>query len=371
MANELTAMAEAADQLHLAWKEELASSPWNAQLDTALGAYAELRDQLAAEGIADPAQYGHLVQQKHALEERLATIEDTRTTVAVLEQGAVESLQRLAELRREVTEFRNRFLESVLSANPYVRINVLPYMAADSSAAEFRRLLRRDGGGFERDIGSPMGEGILGRLFPSEANADLGAVAFESRLAEEKARLRSLALGNSCPGVCDQRFLTHLAGLPPEAFDHLDCWFPEDSLEVLYSPIPGRDEFRRVEEGSPGQRTAALLAFLLSYGQEPIILDQPEDDLDNHLISGLIVTQLREMKQRRQVVVVTHNPNIVVNGDAELVVALDVRGGQTRKLCEGGLQEQEVRDEICRLMEGGREAFEQRYLRIVGGADVR
>jgi len=366
MANELTTMAEVADQLHLAWEEDLASSAWKTQLDTALGAYAELGDRLGAEGIADPGQYGHLVQQKHALEERLAIIADTRTTVAMLKQEAVESLGRLADLRRQVTGLRVHFLESVLSDNPYVRINVLPFMAADSGAAEFRRLLQREGGGFERDIGAPMGEGILGRLFPGEPSADLDALTVEAHLVEEKARLRSVASGTSCEGIRDQRFVTHMAGLPPEAFDRLDCWFPEDSLEVLYSPVPGRGEFRRVEEGSPGQRTAALLAFLLSYGQEPIVLDQPEDDLDNHLISGLIVTQLREMKQRRQVVVVTHNPNIVVNGDAELVVALDVRSGQTCKVCEGGLQEQEVRDEICRLMEGGREAFEQRYLRIAG-----
>ena len=110
--------------------------------------------------------------------------------------------------------------------------------------------------------------------------------------------------------------------------------------------------------------SAALLAFLFSYGEEPIILDQPEDDLDNHLIYDLIVTQLRRIKQRRQVIVVTHNANIVVNGDAELVVALVARGGETHPECAGSLQERTVRDTICAVMEGGREAFEQRYRRI-------
>ena len=99
-------------------------------------------------------------------------------------------------------------------------------------------------------------------------------------------------------------------------------------------------------------------------------MDQPEDDLDNHLIYDLIVRQVRETKQHRQVIVVTHNPNIVVNGDAELVVALDVRGGQTRTIVQGGLQEQRVRDEICRVMEGGREAFELRYRRIALGGQI-
>jgi ABC-type Mn2+/Zn2+ transport system ATPase subunit len=162
----------------------------------------------------------------------------------------------------------------------------------------------------------------------------------------------------------DQRFATHMAKLPPEALDRVDAWFPEDSLQVEYSTTADGSSFRSIQEGSPGQKTAALLAFLLSYGEEPIILDQPEDDLDNHLIYNLIVKQLRTIKQRRQVLVVTHNPNIVVNGDAELVVALAARSGQTQIEAQGSLQERAVRDTICNIMEGGREAFERRYRRI-------
>ena len=123
--------------------------------------------------------------------------------------------------------------------------------------------------------------------------------------------------------------------------------------------------WRGLSQGSPGQQTATLLAFVLGYGCEPIILDQPEDDLDNSLVYELLVQRLREKKQARQVVVVTHNPNIVVHGDAELVVSLDARGGQTSITVAGGLQQQKVRDEICRVMEGGRAAFETRYHRLI------
>jgi len=62
--------------------------------------------------------------------------------------------------------------------------------------------------------------------------------------------------------------------------------------------------------------------------------------------------------------VVTHNANIVVNGDAELVVALTVRGGETQMESKGSLQEAPVRQTICAIMEGGNKAFEQRYRRI-------
>ena len=85
------------------------------------------------------------------------------------------------------------------------------------------------------------------------------------------------------------------------------------------------------------------------------------------MIYGLIVTQLKTIKRDRQVIVVTHNANIVVNGDAEYVAALDVRGGQTRVVSDGGLQEESVRTTICNIMEGGEQAFEARYRRIRGG----
>lgn len=120
---------------------------------------------------------------------------------------------------------------------------------------------------------------------------------------------------------------------------------------------------------SDGQRAAAMLSFLLAYGDEPLVLDQPEDDLDNALVSDLVVAQLRDNKSRRQVIVVTHNPNIVVNGDADLVLCMQFVGGQIADPVCGGLQETIIRQRICDVMEGGREAFKQRYKRILEDLD--
>ena len=112
------------------------------------------------------------------------------------------------------------------------------------------------------------------------------------------------------------------------------CWWPEDGLRVQYRRSEA-GQLVPIEQGSPGQKSAAILAFLLCHGDEPIVLDQPEDDLDNHLIYDLVVQQVRAGKQRRQVIVATHNPNIVVNGDAEMVIAMDHRAGQCRILDQG------------------------------------
>ena len=162
----------------------------------------------------------------------------------------------------------------------------------------------------------------------------------------------------------DARFESRLRNVPPERIDRLALYLPDDSVTVNFQDHRGGG-WRSLAQGSPGQQTAALLAFVLGYGSEPIILDQPEDDLDNTLIYELLVSRLRETKLKRQVIVVTHNPNIVVHGDAELVLSLEAAGGRSHIACEGGLQERRVRDEICRVMEGGLEAFKSRYQRII------
>jgi hypothetical protein len=342
------------------WERSRDASSWQKAVTAALDAYEELRQRLASEGVGDPSEYGTLVQQRQAIEERLAVLQERRTQLSQCRESATESVERLIDLRREITRRRQSFLaQEALESKPFVRVAVEPYGAKDTVESGLRRILQREEG-FNRAIGSVEGEGLIGGLYASSGDGNVG----ENEIAELKAKLRSLASGGSDAGeVRDQRFISHLSKLPPEAFDRLDLWFPEDSLRVQYSTADG-SEFRSILEGSPGQKTAALLAFLLSYGTEPIVLDQPEDDLDNNFIYELIVAQLRRMKPRRQILVVTHNANIVVNGDAEYVVALAARAGETKIVCSGCLQERKVRDTICKVMEGGKIAFDERYRRI-------
>ncbi len=355
-------LASRADKIVTEWREKMEGSSWKRSVDTAVRNYQELRNKLEQKGAGDPAAYGELVQRRQSIEQRLKELDERKKQIEETRKQAETHLQRLLKIRRKLTESRRRFLNDVLSENRYIKIRVVPYGAKETVEREFRRLLQREDGGFEKDIGSPNGEGLLSTLY---GNSD-GSEKIEQNLADIKDKVRNIASGQiGGDVVADRRFATHTGKLPPEAIDRLNLWFPEDSLDVRYSTSGDGQNFRSIQEGSPGQKTAALLAFLLSYGEEPLILDQPEDDLDNHLIYDLIVTQLRDVKRHRQVIVVTHNANIVVNGDAELVVALAARGGETQKECEGSLQEKTVRETICDVMEGGRKAFEDRYRRIV------
>lgn len=91
-----------------------------------------------------------------------------------------------------------------------------------------------------------------------------------------------------------------------------------------------------------------------------LIIDQPEDDLDNRFIYEDIVQILRNAKGKRQIIVATHNPNIPVLGDAELIVAMDVHEGKARISAQGAVDRLEVRDAVKRIMEGGEDAFKRR-----------
>src|SRR5690606_16840415 len=118
-----------------------------------------------------------------------------------------------------------------------------------------------------------------------------------------------------------------------------------------------------LSNASAGQKTSAILTFILSYGNNPILLDQPEDDLDNHLIYELIVKRLRKSKEHRQIIIITHNANIPVNGDAEYVIAMNPEVRTIEVLRNGAIEELEIKKEICEVMEGGEDAFQLRSKR--------
>ncbi len=119
--------------------------------------------------------------------------------------------------------------------------------------------------------------------------------------------------------------------------------------------------FKDAADLSKGQKCTALLPLLLARRDNPLMIDQPEDNLDNHFIFETVVETISRLKAKRQMIFVTHNANIPVLAEADLVIVLDSDGktGNISKL--GSLDE--CRDEIIDLLEGGREAFERRRKR--------
>lgn len=143
-----------------------------------------------------------------------------------------------------------------------------------------------------------------------------------------------------------------------------DKWIDLSLVELEDVP---RFEYRLREgeyvpfaDASAGQQATALLRVLLNQQGPPLVIDQPEDDLDNQVVLK-VVEEIWAAKKNRQIIFSSHNANVVVNGDADLVVCCDYRttgdqsGGKIK--CEGAIDIPEIRNEITAVMEGGKTAF--------------
>jgi ABC-type lipoprotein export system ATPase subunit len=111
---------------------------------------------------------------------------------------------------------------------------------------------------------------------------------------------------------------------------------------------------------SEGQRNTAVLNLLLAKGEGPIVIDQPEDELDSNFIYRELVPLLRKEKNQRQLILATHNANLPVNADTDLVYALEVAQGRGTKLAAGGLDRTDTATAVLDIMEGSAEAFKRR-----------
>lgn len=121
------------------------------------------------------------------------------------------------------------------------------------------------------------------------------------------------------------------------------------------------DKYKESSNLSTGQRCTTILPILLVQSERPLFIDQPEDNLDNAFIYETVVKTLRTIKGARQMLFVTHNPNIPVLGDAERVFVFESDGHHARLRRVGSVDE--CKDDIETILEGGREAFLQRKRR--------
>ena len=351
-------------------REALMKGSWQISMEQATGSYESLVETLESEGISDLNEYGQLVQERQRLEGEMKDLESEKEERDRWVAQSQERLREVQEARRAISAARHEFLCKALAENRFVRVEIRRY-GYDSLAIErsLRETLDVLDDRFQDDIltieGGRPTRGMVAKLLAGLANEELPRSAqVERRLDDFKHRLTMACSGQGDFGGHFNNYLKRHFDQAPDFLDRLLTWFPEDGLSVTYSPAGDGTDFRPIVQASAGQRSAAMLAFLLAHGEEPLVLDQPEDDLDNHLIYDLVVRQIRENKLRRQIIVVTHNPNIVVNGDAEMLHALEFSQGQCIIRQSGSLQEEAMRAEVCRVMEGGLEAFERRYRRL-------
>lgn len=140
-----------------------------------------------------------------------------------------------------------------------------------------------------------------------------------------------------------------------------DYLFTLQFLDSNYQLKQGNKELQQL---SPGERGALLLVFYLLLDNEtiPLIIDQPEDNLDNHSVATVLVPFIRAAKKKRQIIIVTHNPNLAVVADAEQViyVKLEKEKNYTFSTISGSIENKEVNQKIVEVLEGAMPAFNMR-----------
>lgn len=323
--------------------------------------YANLVASLQQSGVNNPAEYEQLINQRTEINSRLAKIILDEKQFDINKEASITCYHNMVELRKDLTKRRRDFLTSLDLDEKTIKLNIDFCSDTQYLESEFRTAIGKNDTTFSGDIYNEDDKGILNvlnkHILQKNENSDEVIKVIQQFKTPFFSKTNNQILGVTL----SKRFSDHKNCLSDESVDIITTWFPNDSVSVKY--LDGK-RFKDISQGSAGQRAAAVLAFLLSNGNDPLILDQPEDDLDNQLIYDLIVKRIKESKKKRQIIIVTHNPNIVVNGDSELIISLNQQAGSTNLLCAGGLHEREIRNSICEIMEGGRAAFKQRYKRI-------
>jgi energy-coupling factor transporter ATP-binding protein EcfA2 len=199
-----------------------------------------------------------------------------------------------------------------------------------------------------------IGESKLGRLCSSE---DFNPIRLVELIRQGEEALRGSTWGIT-PSVA-QALLKLEEGQLLELQEIDMTGEPVIELNVNHTGDP---LFKPLTELSTGQQCTAILHLLLLDNKDPLILDQPEDNLDNAFIADRIVTTLRQAKLQRQFIFATHNANIPVFGDAEWIGVLeaDNESAHMPPDLQGAIDQEPIRDRAAVILEGGKAAFTQR-----------
>jgi len=346
---------------------DLEGQPWAQAVDHAIADAQAYLDQLAELGV-DPAEYerirARLAEEVAALEQidqRLARLAELEPAA----QSAWSIVEGLLEGRRER---REKLLAHVAERSELLRFSLIPRADVTQWCRRVRNLLNLRADGFLEDVPA------LGRwLWDPQPDSIRQNRDEQWRQACVTGDLSEIGSQASMRASWQQR----IADLDPILRARLGSEIADDIVAMEFLREGGDptvdEDWKPLTAGSPGQRSAAMLSFVMHHGVEPLVLDQPEDDLDTEWITQLVVQQLRTSRWTRQLIVVTHNANIPVNADAERVIVLENHEGGIRVrrttvgdntvVHVGALEQPDVRHDIQQIMEGGVIAFVRREKR--------
>jgi energy-coupling factor transporter ATP-binding protein EcfA2 len=368
----ITQASDNADHALDGFEAGLDASPWHQDAVAAKQDFDAYKQELDARGLST-SEFSRLQDELGRVKEKIRRLEEKVPQLASAIQRADLAWQGLLALLDGRRAARRVLLEDVQQRSGRLRFSSRPLADTAPWVEAFRSIAGFRADAFLDDVPalatwlwSGPSEGLEDRWTSWRSGLATGDLTAVQRAGRVRAA-----------------FSERLSGLDEAVRLRLATLVPDDVVMMEFlreNGNPGRDEdWQSITQGSPGQRTAAMLAFVLHHGREPLVLDQPEDDLDSEWISKLVVKELRQSRWHRQLIVVSHNANIPVLGDAEQVVALENKAGAlaVRRtevpgpdgelhsvLHVGPVENLHVRNDIQAIMEGGVAAFvrrEQKY----------
>ena len=343
-------------------------------------------------------EYKLKIIQKHQTK-REKTVTDMRNSEIVVDElkEQVESNEAIAELSKRIQEEEQRLLifrdydrkidEKSEELNEIISDLVQTFKRYDDIQERYAASVNGEGSSLNE--GSELTFSVL-IPFRTEAFCQRIKQLFDNRVLKSKKDIINVedfnidqfdetALEKLIKACLNQTIPFSKSFTPESALRSiLDNWY-----NVTYNVKMGDD---LIDEMSPGKKALVLLKLLISLAESksPILIDQPEDDLDNKSISDDLITFIKKKKIERQIIVVTHNANVVVSGDAEQVIVANQQGNTTPNnkfrfeyrtgsieddlpvyddsgtIIHGILNAQGIQQHICDILEGGEKAFAKR-----------
>ncbi|WP_078551315.1 TrlF family AAA-like ATPase [Bacillus alkalicellulosilyticus] len=325
----------------------------------------EFEDACKAKGITEE-EFELLKDTEQKLNRKDLEIEKkeeelTRTLELLKEKGNLHD--RLNEIWKKQHEIRQTKINNLIS------IDTIPKVTVDGNDVPFLKIDIIYMGDFNHYMKLWMEFSIDGRSKLGRNWEFIGELAY-SQFQQHNT--------TPSPWVIIQEWLENEAIIPSELNpfykelkshlnDHFEHWEKfrtkriQDTIDITLYRADGTRAGSLLDNGlSDGQKNTAILTLLFTEGTGPIIIDQPEDELDSDFIYNELVPIIRKMKNKRQIILVSHNANLPVNGDAELIYALKTDVGKGKLRTEGGLDNPDVKRAILDIMEGSEEAFKRR-----------
>ncbi|MGG7159768.1 TrlF family AAA-like ATPase [Clostridium baratii] len=344
--NEITRIIEKIQKIKEDYTISIKQSEFYKAYEVIENNYKESLENLKKKGI-DVSEVDKLIKAQQEKNNELSEIIKREKTLNNEYAELNELRNSYIKVRKKINSERNNISSKLLDGTN-IRIKINAFRDRDDFKLGFRKIIDKLTG-FDGDI-----DKVTDFCFNG------GEIS--SRIKEFYEKVYNIRYDIGELEGYNGRFINILKELKDSTMAELGIFLPEDEIQIQYKPEHS-SQYKPIHNASAGQRTSAILTFILSDDINPLILDQPEDDLDNHLIYDLVVERLKACKEKRQIIVVTHNANIPVNGDAELIISMNSASKSVDVLEAGTLENEKIKHEICSVMEGGESAFRMRASR--------